>query len=109
MKLSAGVAVRVPNLAYRAGQTLGLSRKNTPDSRSREPGTDRTASEFPAKGAGNPWQSCQSPGGRCHAGAEQAVRFLLFGWLAVSTAGAAGPSSGERRGGKEGRVWWGAA
>ena len=24
------------------------------------PGTDRTASEFPAKGAGNPWQSCQS-------------------------------------------------
>src|ERR1035441_4579085 len=26
------------------------------------PGTDRTASEFPAKGAGNPWQSCQSPG-----------------------------------------------
>src|ERR1019366_463949 len=25
------------------------------------PGTDRTASEFPAKGAGNPWQSCQSP------------------------------------------------
>src|ERR1035438_6131216 len=28
-----------------------------------EPGTDRTASEFPAKGAGNPWQSCQSPEG----------------------------------------------
>src|ERR1017187_1832295 len=25
------------------------------------PGTDRTASEFPANGAGNPWQSCQSP------------------------------------------------
>jgi hypothetical protein len=24
-------------------------------------GTDRAASEFPAKGAGNPWQSCQSP------------------------------------------------
>src|ERR1035437_10110628 len=23
----------------------------------REPGTDRTASEFPAKGDGNPWQS----------------------------------------------------
>src|ERR1035441_3186476 len=23
--------------------------------------TDRTASEFPAKCAGNPWQSCQSP------------------------------------------------
>src|ERR1039458_5195855 len=26
------------------------------------PGTDRAASEFPANGAGNPWQSCQSPG-----------------------------------------------
>src|ERR1019366_427247 len=25
-------------------------------------GTDRTASEFPAKSAGNSWQSCQSPG-----------------------------------------------
>src|ERR1035438_7228324 len=24
-------------------------------------GTDRTASEFPAKSVGNPWQSCQSP------------------------------------------------
>src|SRR5450631_572685 len=29
--------------------------------RSRSPGTDRTASEFPAKSAGNSWQSCQSP------------------------------------------------
>src|ERR1035437_411513 len=28
-----------------------------------EPGTDRTASEFPAKCAGNSWQSCQSPEG----------------------------------------------
>src|ERR1035438_7938423 len=26
------------------------------------PGTDGTASEFPAKSAGNPWQSRQSPG-----------------------------------------------
>src|ERR1035437_8257358 len=26
------------------------------------PGTDRTGSEFPAKCAGNPCQSCQSPG-----------------------------------------------
>src|ERR1035438_9335487 len=26
------------------------------------PGTDRAASEFPAKGAGNSWQSCLSPG-----------------------------------------------
>jgi LAO/AO transport system kinase len=26
-----------------------------------KPGTDRTASEFPAKSAGNSWQSCQSP------------------------------------------------
>ena len=57
----------------------------------REPGTDRTASEFPAKGAGNPWQSSQSPELRCQAGTGQAVRFLLFGWLAVSTAGAAVP------------------
>src|ERR1017187_6261210 len=91
MKSSAGVSARVPNLAYPAGQTLGQGRKTTPDCRSREPGTDRTASEFPAKGAGNPWQSRQSPEVRCHAGAEQVVRFLLFGWLAVSTAGAAVP------------------
>jgi 2-polyprenyl-6-hydroxyphenyl methylase/3-demethylubiquinone-9 3-methyltransferase len=28
----------------------------------RRPGTDGTASEFPAEGAGNPWQSRQSPG-----------------------------------------------
>jgi hypothetical protein len=34
-----------------------------PGTRFRGPGTDRTASEFPAKGAGNPWQSCQSPEG----------------------------------------------
>src|ERR1019366_9343798 len=27
------------------------------------PGTDRTASAFPANCAGNPWQSCQSPEG----------------------------------------------
>ena len=27
------------------------------------PGTDGTASEFPAKGAGNPWQSRLSPAG----------------------------------------------
>src|ERR1039458_3597114 len=27
------------------------------------PGTDGAASGFPAKGAGNPWQSRQSPGG----------------------------------------------
>src|ERR1022692_4261400 len=32
----------------------------------RNPGTDRTASGFPAKGAGNPWQPCQSPGGCAH-------------------------------------------
>src|ERR1022692_3642356 len=29
----------------------------------RNPGTDGAASEFPAKGAGNPWQSRQSPAG----------------------------------------------
>ena len=33
-------------------------------SRVPEPGTDGTASEFPAKGAGNPWQSRQSPEGQ---------------------------------------------
>src|ERR1022692_3744571 len=32
----------------------------------RNPGTDRTASGFPANGAGNPWQSCQSPGACAH-------------------------------------------
>src|ERR1017187_9753659 len=45
-----------------AGQVLKIS----PGSRSRnlraEPGTGRTASEIPAKGAGNSWQTCQSPG-----------------------------------------------
>src|ERR1035438_7493128 len=35
---------------------------NIPDSGgARKPGTDGTASEFPAKGAGNSWQSRQSP------------------------------------------------
>src|ERR1035438_1553352 len=46
----------------------GIGRKNHPrGTRFREPGTDRTASAFPAKGAGNPWQSCQSPGGAVRA------------------------------------------
>src|ERR1019366_6507002 len=62
MKLSAGVSVRVPNLAYPAGQTLGLSRK-----------TSGTA------GLSAGWQAKACP------------TFLLFGWLAVSTAGAAVP------------------
>src|ERR1019366_8225561 len=31
--------------------------------RAPDPRTDRAASEFPAKSAGNSWQSCQSPGG----------------------------------------------
>src|ERR1022692_2692884 len=37
------------------------SRSDGTGSPGRKPGTDRAASEFPAKGAGNPWQSCQSP------------------------------------------------
>src|ERR1035441_761335 len=41
----------------------GTGSKTNPGSRSRKPGTDGTASEFPAKGAGNPWQSRQSPEG----------------------------------------------
>src|ERR1022692_1942282 len=44
-------------------------RKTNPGSRSRKPGTDGTASEFPAKGAGNPWQSRQSPEGTVAGGA----------------------------------------
>src|ERR1022692_542121 len=34
-----------------------------------KPGTDGTASEFPAKSAGNPWQSRQSPEGTVAGGA----------------------------------------
>src|ERR1019366_5130732 len=55
-----GMGVRAP---YPVGQTLGQGRKTNPGSRSRKPGTDGTASEFSAKGAGNPWQSRQSPEG----------------------------------------------
>src|ERR1039457_7281161 len=41
----------------------GAGSKNPPGTRSRGPGTDGAASEFPAKGAGNSWQSRQSPEG----------------------------------------------
>ncbi len=44
-------------------------RKTDPGIRLRNPGTDGTASEFPAKGAGNPWQSRQSPEGTVAGGA----------------------------------------
>src|ERR1039457_3125586 len=49
------------------GQTLGQGRKTDPGTRFRNPGTDGTASEFSAKGAGNPWQSRQSPEGTMRA------------------------------------------
>src|ERR1035438_3994900 len=51
-------------------------------------GTDRSASEFPAKGAGNSWQSCQSPGGRCHAGTGQLGGVVPGRRGAVARAGA---------------------
>src|ERR1035438_1898179 len=41
------------------GQGRGTDR----GTRFRKPGTDGAASGFPAKGAGNPWQSRQSPEG----------------------------------------------
>ena len=53
----------------RAERPSQQSRKTNPGSRSRKPGTDGTASEFPAKGAGNPWQSRQSPEGTVAGGA----------------------------------------
>src|ERR1019366_1136409 len=47
----------------RAEGPFKQGRQTNPGSRSRKPETDGTASEFPAKGAGNPWQSRQSPEG----------------------------------------------
>ena len=47
----------------RAAGPFKQGRQTNPGSRSRKPETDGTASEFPAKGAGNPWQSRQSPEG----------------------------------------------
>src|ERR1022692_5111493 len=41
----------------RAERPSQQSRKTNPGSRSGKPGTDGTASEFPAKSAGNPWES----------------------------------------------------
>ena len=43
------------------------------------PGTDRTASEFPANGAGNSWQSCQSPEDDILAVAPSGKTYLM--WL----------------------------
>ncbi len=42
------------------------------------PGTDRTASEFPANGAGNSWQSCQSPEGLVSPRAKTYWMWLLL-------------------------------
>src|ERR1017187_535718 len=53
----------------RAERPSQQSRKTNPGSRSGKPGTDGTASEFPAKSAGNPWQSRQSPEGTVAGGA----------------------------------------
>src|ERR1035438_684697 len=52
----------------------GISRAEGPSQQGRKtdprkPGTDGTASEFPAKGAGNSWQSRQSPEGTVAGGA----------------------------------------
>src|ERR1017187_1328701 len=51
-----------------------------------KPGTDRTGREFPAKGARNPWQSCQSPG-RLVVGVEERSQFgeKWFGVKGVET------------------------
>src|ERR1035441_7650743 len=56
-----------PSVSVSRGATLGEGRKTDPGTRFRNPGTDGTASEFPAKGAGNPWQSRQSPEGTMRA------------------------------------------
>src|ERR1035438_1407992 len=53
----------------RAEGPFKQGRKTNLGSRSGKPGTDGTASEFPAKGAGNPWQSRQSPEGTVAGGA----------------------------------------
>src|ERR1035441_9938985 len=55
---SSGGIRHLPSVARMEG------RKTNPGSRSRKPGTDGTASEFPAKGAGNPWRSRQSTEGQ---------------------------------------------
>src|ERR1039458_3798857 len=43
-----------------------------------EPGTDGAASEFPAKAAGNSWQSRQSPGGVSRRGCDAAGIICLY-------------------------------
>src|ERR1017187_9242621 len=58
-----------PESRVTRGQTLGQGRKTNPGTRSRKPGTDGTASEFPAKGPGNTWQSRQYPEGTVAGGA----------------------------------------
>jgi len=43
-----------------AATLFGRGKIDPEQRQGQNPGTDRTASEFPANGAGNPWQSCQS-------------------------------------------------
>src|ERR1035437_1318993 len=57
-----------------AGQTKDRAEKPPRGTRLRDPGTDRTASEFPAKSAGNSCQSCQSPERRCPAVTQNGQR-----------------------------------
>src|ERR1017187_6617194 len=56
-----GTAPGGGNLHGRKGRGDGTGRLKETRNPARNPGTDGTASEFPAKGAGNPWQARQSP------------------------------------------------
>src|ERR1019366_9907762 len=73
-------ATTIPRPPY----TAKKSDRATPSgTRFRGPGTDGTASEFPAKGAGNPWQSRQSPEGSllfdCGGGGIHQRRIAVLG------------------------------
>src|ERR1035437_10193930 len=79
-----GPSSRAPSSAafsstYRTEDPAGFLMANLL-SESQKPGTDRTASEFPAKVAGNPWQSCQSPGA-LHSTQTSGTLFPVVGLL----------------------------
>src|ERR1035438_7701218 len=71
------------------------------------PGTDGTASEFPANGAGNPWQSRQSPGGTVAGGGVGTRKGSPLGRKRGGSRGAPSPGGAWGRG--RARRWGGSA
>src|ERR1700690_1379943 len=110
MKLSAGVSARVPNSAYPAGQTLGQGRtglgsfcRETAVQRGGNRSRPRGGTPVAARIVSLPQRGLLSKPRPLGTGltcedrvsrqklAKVCSTFLLFGWLAVSTAGAAVP------------------